>query len=324
MSDAPLDAVQLAAFIHEKAQALGFQKVGIIPAGPFAQGEGERLSQWLEAGYQAEMQWMVTHLDKRLDPASLMEGTRSIVCVAMNYYTPDEPALSAPVALKIAKYARGTDYHDVLKRRLKELLAAIQEMAPQVRGRALTDSAPILEKPLAVQAGLGWMGKHGNLITRDIGSWVFLGELLLDVALPVDPVRVPDACGSCTRCIDACPTDAIVSDTVVDANRCISYWTIEYKGERFPEAIRENLNGWIFGCDICQDVCPWNLKFATPTLEPEFQTRPLNRQPEAAVLLALDEEQFREAYRKSPVKRAKLAGLHRNIAEATGQPMPGV
>jgi epoxyqueuosine reductase len=247
-----------------------------------------------------------------------MEGTRSIVCVAMDYYTPDDYDPADPDALKMAKYARGTDYHTVLKDRLKQLLAEIQAINPSINGRALTDSAPILEKPLAVRAGIGWMGKNGNVIVPGLGSWVFLGELLLDVELDYDLGTVPDQCGRCRRCIDACPTEAIVEDKVVDANRCISYWTIEYKGETFPQPIRENLNGWIFGCDICQDVCPWNIKFARPTTEPEFQPRPLNRRPDADTLLALDEETFREAYRKSPVKRTKLAGLRRNVRSADG------
>lgn len=307
---------ELTALIKRKALELGFHKVGIVPAEPFVPKTGQNLQQWLALGYQSEMAWMVTHLEKRLDPASLMEGTKSIVCVAMNYYTPDEYDRNDPDALKIAKYARGTDYHNVLKDRLKDLLAYIRELVPEVQGRALTDSAPILEKPLAVKAGIGWLARNGNVIIPDLGSWAFLGELLLDIPLEADVETVPNHCGSCRRCIDACPTDAIVGDGVVDANRCISYWTIEYKGEEFPKHITENLSGWIFGCDICQDVCPWNIKFARHTAEPEFQPRPLNRQPEAETLLSLDEDNFREHYRKSPVKRAKLSGLRRNIREA--------
>lgn len=309
----------LTAFIRQKALELGFSAVGVIPAEPFTGGEDRHLQAWLDRKFHADMQWMVTHLEKRLDPVSLMEGTKSIVCVAMNYYNPDAYDPTDPEALKIAKYARGTDYHNVLKDRLKLLLKAIQEELPSVRGRALTDSAPILEKPLAVKAGIGWMGKHGNVILPGRGSWFFLGELLLDIALDYDTQLVSDLCGKCRRCIEACPTDAIVADGVVDANRCISYWTIEYKGERFPDTLSENLNGWIFGCDICQDVCPWNIKFAMSTAEPEFQPRPLNVQPQAEALLALDEESFREAYRKSPVKRTKLSGLQRNVVHALKQ-----
>lgn len=308
-----LSPSQLTSWIQEKALALGFSKVGIIPAEPFGDETGQHLQEWLALGYQAEMQWMVTHLEKRLNPVSLMEGTRSIVCVAMNYYTTDSDVESE---FKIARYARGTDYHDVLKQRLKTLLAELKLIAPNIQGRALTDSAPIMEKPLAVKAGLGWMGKNGNLIIPGQGSWFFLGELLLDIELEYDVQVEPNHCGNCRRCIDACPTDAIVQDGVVDANRCISYWTIESKQETFPESITANLNGWIFGCDICQEVCPWNIKFAKPTTESEFQPRPLNQNPQAQVLLNLTDEEFKTHYRKSPVKRTKLTGLHRNIHHA--------
>lgn len=308
-----LSPTALTRLIKEKALQLGFAKVGVIPAEPFGQGEADALGVWLENGYQAEMAWMVTHYDKRRDPASLMEGTRSIVCVAMNYYTPDAYDGADSAALKIAKYARGTDYHYVVKDRLKTLLAYAQTLNPNVLGRALTDSAPIMEKPLAVKAGLGWQGKNGNVILPGQGSFFFLGELLLNVALDYGATPVANHCGTCTRCIDACPTEAIVDNAVIDANRCISYWTIEYKGERFPQPIQENLNGWIFGCDICQDVCPWNVRFAKPTEEPLFQPRPLNRKPDFDALMALDEEAFTAHYRKSPVKRTKIQGLRRNL-----------
>ena len=320
--NAPLHPRELTALIRQKALGLGFEAVGIIPAQPWQNGEGDHLQAWLAQGYQAEMGWMVTHLDKRLNPASLIDNGRSLVCVAMNYYQPDEYDAGDPQALKIAKYARGTDYHYVLKDRLKALLSYIQGIAPHVQGRAFTDSAPLMEKPMAVQAGLGWMGKHGNVILPGKGSWFFLGELLLDVALDYDASPVANQCGSCRRCIEACPTEAILDNSVIDANRCISYWTIESKAEVFPQPIQEKLSGWIFGCDICQDVCPWNIKFARPTQEAAFTARPLNRTPEAATLLALDEETFRAHYQKSPVKRTKLHGLRRNIAMATGQATP--
>lgn len=313
---------QLTALIKEKAHALGFQRVGILNAQPFQQNEEKHLHHWLALGYHADMEWMVTHYDKRCDPASLMENTQSIVCVAMNYYTPDGYDAHDPNALKIAKYARGTDYHYVVKDRLKALLAYIQTLAPEAQGRALTDSAPIMEKPLAVQAGLGWMGKNGNVISPELGSWLFLGELLLTLPLEADTQGLEDHCGRCRRCIDACPTDAIVDERVIDANRCLSYWTIEHKGDTIPTAIAENMQGWIFGCDICQDVCPWNIKFARPTQEEAFQPRPLNLQPNAEALLALDEESFREHYRKSPVKRTKISGFFRNIQTAMAHQTP--
>lgn len=304
---------ELTHWLKQKALELGFVRVGIIPAQPFSDQTGKHLKEWLALGYQADMQWMVTHLDKRLDPASLMENTQSIVCVAMNYYTPD----TTPSDYSIARYARGTDYHYVLKDRLKLLLKELQTLHPNIQGRALTDSAPIMEKPLAVQAGIGWMGKNGNVIIPGLGSWVFLGELLLDIPLDYDTQIESNHCGNCRRCIEACPTDAIVQNSVIDANRCISYWTIESKQETFPESITNNLNGWLFGCDICQEVCPWNIKFAQPTSVSEFHPRPLNQQPKPAQLLALTEEEFREQYRKSPLKRTKQSGLHRNIHYAT-------
>lgn len=310
-------SLNLTQFIQEKAQTLGFSAVGIIPALPVPSGQVNHLRLWLDQSYHAEMDWMLNHFEKRINPAGLMENTRSIVCVAMNYYAPDGYDSQDPEALKISKYARGTDYHYVLKNALKALLKAIQEVRPDVNGRALTDSAPIMEKPLAAQAGLGWIGKNGTFIMPGKGSWYFLGELLLDVELDYpEQTEISNHCGSCTRCIEACPTDAIVEASVIDANRCIAYWTIEYKGEVFPREIADNLNGWIFGCDICQDVCPWNIKFARPTSVPEFLPRPLTQQPDAETLLSLDQEAFSEVFRKSPVKRTKIRGLHRNITMA--------
>lgn len=306
-----MDKTALSQKIRAEALSLGFDKVGLIPAGPLLP-EGDQLLSWLSNGYQAEMQWMVTHAEKRRDPATLMEDARSLVCVAMNYYTPDLPN-PAPDAVKISKYARGTDYHVVVKDRLKELLKTIQSWDPTIQGRAFTDSAPLMEKPMAVRAGIGWMGKNGNLITLDQGSWFFLGELLLSVDLEYEDSPVADHCGTCTRCITACPTEAITQPCVVDANRCLSYWTIEYKGETVPNSITERMNGWVFGCDICQDVCPWNIKFARETREADFKPRPWNLMPTASDLLALDEETFRERYRKSPIKRTKLTGLQRNV-----------
>ena len=305
----------LTAFIKQTAIRLGFDKVGVIPAEPVSDETAAHLMTWLGLGYHAEMQWMAAHTEKRLNPAALMPNARSIVCVAMNYQ-PRKSPVPMSGQLKIARYARGSDYHDVLKKRLRQLLAEIRQIAPDVQGRAVTDSAPIMEKPLAVKAGLGWIGKNANLITRDRGSWVFLGELLLDIALDYDRHTEPNHCGRCRRCIDACPTGAIVQDGVIDANRCIAYWTIESKQETFPESISQHLNGWIFGCDICQEVCPWNVKFAKETDEPAFQPRTININPDADRLLNLTEEAFRTHYRKSPIKRTKRIGLQRNIRYA--------
>jgi epoxyqueuosine reductase len=307
--------------VEAKARELGFEKVSALVL-PNLVSEGENLKTWLARSFHGEMQWMVNHLEKRLSPISLMPGTQTILCVAMNYYPGDLPD---GAEAKVARYAQGDDYHDVLKQRLKALLAWLQAYDAGIEGRPLTDSAPIMEKALAVQAGLGWQGKHSNLITRDLGSWVFLGELLLNVTFPdvLTPEPVRDLCGSCRRCIDACPTEAIVEPYIIDSNRCISYWTIEYKGEEIPGPISENLEGWLFGCDICQEVCPWNIKFAQLTTEHAFTPRPWNLQPRLTEIETMTPSQFKVRYRKSPVKRAKLAGLQRN-ARALRKPVkPG-
>lgn len=307
---------ELTQTIKALAQELGFQKVGIIPSTPL-QPEAQRLSEWLQQGYNADMAWMETYFDIREKPASLMEGSQSLVCVAMNYFPgdfPDAENISEnELPVKIGRYAQGTDYHYVLKYHLKTILKALQKIDPTIRGRAFTDSAPLMEKALATRAGLGWMGKNGNLLTQDYGSWLFLGELLLNVQLDYDTPYTENLCGTCTRCITACPTEAITQPGVVDANKCLSYWTIEYKGEAIPQRIAEKMDGWVFGCDICQEVCPWNIRFQKPTTEPEFQPRPWNQQPTAQSLLSLDEETFKVHYHRSSLKRAKLSGLQRNV-----------
>lgn len=316
--------------IQSKALGLGFSSVGLLtteglnlPAQP--------LHQWLQAGYHADMTWMQTHLEKRLDPASLMPNTQSIVVVTMNYYPGPEPKHNPKQPqdagrLKVARYARGQDYHRVLKQRLKELLAWMKTHDPTIEGRPLTDSAPILEKPLAMQAGLGWQGKHSNLITRTHGSWVFVAELLLNKTFPDTPELSPhpNFCGSCRRCIDACPTQAIVEPYVVDANRCIAYWTIEARQPvaasdavpAIPDTIAQQLNGWVFGCDICQEVCPWNQKYQTPTTEPAFFPRPWLTHFNGQEWLDMPPERFRIRTRHSPLKRTGLKALQRNVTAA--------
>ncbi len=296
--------------VQEKALSLGFQKVAALVL-PQIGVEGERLKDWLGRSFHAEMHWMAKHLEKRLNPLSLMPGTQTILCVAMNYYPGGFPL---ETEAQISRYAQGTDYHRVLQDRLGLLLEWLKEHEPRIEGRPLTDSAPLMEKALAVQAGLGWQGKHSNLITRDLGSWVFLGELLLNVTFPDTPQTepLPDLCGSCRRCIDACPTNAIVEPYVVDANQCISYWTIEYRGETFPETIASNLNGWVFGCDICQEVCPWNIKFQQETSEADFHPLPWNQTVQLAELATMSPELFQERYRDSPLQRTKHQGLQRN------------
>lgn len=309
--------------IREQARALGFCAVGIVSPDALTL-EGERLRQWLGLGYHADMAWMQAHLEKRIDPRALMPSVKAIVCVLMSYAHP-EPDNPAPDAVKIARYARGTDYHRVLKHRLKALLAFIQNDIPGTQGRAFTDSAPVLEKALAVRAGLGWLGKNGLVIHPQFGSYCFIGELLLDSDLLADdPVPMASHCGRCTRCLSACPTQAIVAPGVVDANRCLAYWTIEYRGESLPTPMAGQLGDWVFGCDICQEVCPWNARAERVSgyaQEPAFWPRPGNATPRAGDLLALTPQAFAEQYRHNPIKRTGLAALQRNVRATGIQPV---
>lgn len=295
--------------IKTKAIELGFAKCGIIAAVPF-EAEAERLRTWLDSGFHADMTWMEKHVEKRADPTLLFEGARSIVSVAMNYYTPHEHNDSEDAG-KISRYAWGDDYHSILKDRLNELLAWIGEQRPHVNGKVCVDTAPLMDKAVAVRAGLGWIGKHSNLITREIGSWVFLGSLLLDIELDYDNDVVEDHCGTCTACLDACPTGAIVQPYVVDSNKCISYTTIELRDEELPKTVAEHLNGWLYGCDICQDVCPWN-RFEQATSENRFEPRLGETSLSLDVIDRMEHDEYVERFRGSAMKRAKLAGLKRN------------
>ena len=302
----PIDAGQ----IKREARRLGFEKVGIAKAVPLG-AEGERLKDWLARGYQATMGWMGRNADRRIDPENVLAGARSIVSVALNYYTdvrhPDDDQ-----AGKISRYAWGDDYHTILALRLERLLAFVRDRDPHANGKAYVDTGPIMEKAWAQRAGIGWIGKHTNIITGDLGSWVFLGEIILDIDLECDPPAT-DHCGSCTRCIDACPTHAIVEPYVLDASRCISYLTIEHRGE-LPASVEGELNGWIYGCDVCQDVCPWNLKFSRPTGVAGFLPREGNVSPPIESVAAMTLEEFNSRFAGSPIKRAKHAGLTRNAA----------
>jgi epoxyqueuosine reductase len=249
-------------------------------------------------------------LERRTDPRELLPGARTVVAVALNYFTPHEHGREAGRG-KISRYAWGDDYHDVLGERLQALLAHVKEAAPAVEGKVCVDAQPAMDKAWAVRAGLGWIGKHTNLITRDYGSWVFLGELLLDVELEYDAAREEDHCGTCTLCIDTCPTQAIVEPYVVDSNLCISHATIELRDAELPASVAENLDGWLYGCDVCQDVCPWN-RFEQPTDEARFEPRPGLVEPDLEEIAALTHDAYVERFRRSPVKRAKLTGLQRN------------
>ena len=291
------------------ASELGFAKCGIVPAVRL-DDEAARLREWLDRGYQGEMRWMDRPEQDRADPRTVMPKARSVIVLASNYFTPyshsDDPAQG-----KISRYAWGDDYHDVLRERMRVFLTRITEEAPDVEGRLCVDTAPMMEKAWAVRAGLGWIGRHSNLITKEVGSWVFLSEILLDIELEYDREIVEDHCGTCTACLDACPTSAIVEPYVVDSRKCISYATIELRDDTLPVEIAGNLNGWLYGCDICQDVCPWN-RFETPTDEPRFQPRLGETSLSLDRVDRMEHEEYVERFRGSAMKRTKLAGLRRN------------
>ncbi len=295
-------------FIKSEAHKLGFMFCGISKAG-FLEQEAPRLENWLEKNYQGEMHYMENHFDKRLDPRKLVEGAKSVISLALNYFTNEQQ--SDKNAPKISKYAYGEDYHFVIKSKLKLLMEAIQESIGEVSGRAFVDSAPVLDKAWAQKAGFGWIGKNSNLINTKSGSFFFLSELIIDLDLDYDVAATKDHCGTCTRCIDACPTDAIVGPYVVDGSRCISYLTIELKNE-IPIEFKGKMDNWMFGCDVCQDVCPWN-KFSVINSEPAFQPHPDLLEMNKNDWQELTDEVFQKVFKKSAVKRTKLSGLKRNI-----------
>ena len=293
-------------FIKAEAKRLGFMSCGISKAA-FLEEEAPRLEKWLNKQMHGEMSYMANHFDKRLDPTKLVEGSKSVVSLLLNYYPSEQ---QNPESYKISKYAYGRDYHFVIKDKLKELLAAIQTKIGEVSGRAFVDSAPVLDKAWAAKSGLGWMGKHSNLLTKEVGSFYFIAELILDLELAYDSPTT-DHCGTCTACIDACPTQAIVEPYVVDGSKCISYFTIELKNE-IPADFKGQFDDWMFGCDVCQDVCPWN-RFSKPHQEPLF-----NPHPELLEMSKSDWEEitsnvFGSIFSKSAVKRTKFSGLKRNI-----------
>jgi len=293
--------------IKQEAQRLGFLSCGISKAG-FLEEEAPRLEQWLNANMHGQMSYMSNHFDKRLDPRKLVDGAKSVITVLLNYY-PSETQKD-PEAPKISKYAYGNDYHHVIKGKLRELVNFINENIGEVDGRAFVDSAPVMDKAWAAKAGLGWIGKNSNLINPKNGSFFFIGELILDIELEPDkPIR--DHCGTCTACIDACPTEAIIKPYVVDGSKCISYFTIELK-DAIPTSMNGQFDNWAFGCDVCQDVCPWN-RFSKPHSEPQFNPHPDMLAMTKKDWEELTEDVFKKVFQKSAVKRAKFGGLKRNI-----------
>ncbi|WP_375587556.1 tRNA epoxyqueuosine(34) reductase QueG [Flagellimonas aurea] len=292
--------------IKTEAKRLGFLSCGISKAG-FLEEEAPRLEKWLNQNMHGEMQYMENHFDKRLDPTKLVEGSKSVISLLLNYFPSEE---QNPDSYKISKYAYGMDYHFVIKDKLKSLLQFIQEEIGDVHGRAFVDSAPILDKAWAAKSGLGWIGKNSNLLTQQVGSFYFIAELIVDLELEYD-TPVTDHCGTCTACIDACPTEAIVQPYVVDGSKCISYLTIELKNE-IPSEFDGKLDEWMFGCDVCQDVCPWN-RFSKPHSEPLFNPNPDLLSFTKKDWEEITEDVFKKIFKKSAVKRTKLSGLERNI-----------
>ncbi len=292
--------------IKTEAKRLGFMSCGVSKA-EFLQDEAPRLESWLKNNMQGEMSYMENYFDKRLDPTKLVPDSKSVVSLLLNYYPEKEQRKDS---YKISKYAYGTDYHFVIKDKLKKLLNYIQEEIGEVHGRAFVDSAPVLDKTWAAKSGLGWIGKNSNLLTKQVGSFYFIAELILDLDLEYDH-PVTDHCGSCTACIDACPTQAIVDPYVVDGSKCISYYTIELKNA-IPDHAKGKMDEWMFGCDVCQDVCPWN-RFSKPHSEPLFEANPQLLDMTKKDWEEITQEVFSQIFKKSAVKRTKFTGLNRNI-----------
>jgi epoxyqueuosine reductase len=303
----------LKARIRDESQRLGFDRIAFVRAGPCR--DGERLDQWLAQGRHGEMRWMARGRERRTDPGKLLPGARTVVTL-LTFYGTSPGGAAARWLGRVSRYAWGSDYHNLLRRRMRKLVRAIEQAAPGSRTITAVDYRPVLEKEWAERSGLGWIGKHTNLITEDRGSWFFLSELVTDLDLAGDQKPHAERCGKCTKCIEACPTGAIVAPWVVDARRCISYLTIELKGP-IPVELRPLVGEWIFGCDVCQDVCPWN-RFAVPVQEPRFQLDEGKFRGELTDFLGLDEESFRKRFEGSPVRRAGRDGFLRNVCVALG------
>lgn len=297
--------------IKQKALEIGFHKIGIVRAEAL-EAERANFNSWIASGFQGEMAWMEREPDKRTDPRLLFPSAKSVIVVAINYYTPHKHEGDQSEG-KISRYAWGDDYHEVLKEKLRVLLNWIKSENPEADGKICVDTAPIMDKAWAVRAGIGWLGKHSNVITQECGSWIFIGEILLNLSLDYETEIVPDHCGSCTMCLDACPTSAIVEPYVVDSRKCLSHATIELRSEVLPVEIEEHLEGWLYGCDICQDVCPWN-RFEKPSSEARFEPRNGETSANLDLIMSLTPEQYAERFRGTAIKRAKLTGLKRNAS----------
>lgn len=301
------NAIKYSQLIKSKAKSFGFQDCGISKA-EFLEEEARPLENWLKNNYHGEMKYMENHFDKRLDPRLLVEGSKSVISLSYNYFP--EEKISTLDNFKISKYAYAEDYHEVIKEILREMVAELQEEIGEFAFRVFVDSAPVLERSWAKKSGIGWVGKNANLITKQSGSFYFLAEIICDLELESD-YPTTDHCGSCRKCIDACPTDAIISDKLIDGSKCISYATIELKNE-IPDYFKDKMDDWMFGCDVCQDVCPWN-RFAAPHNQSKFKPNDFLKNLKKGEWKEITQELFSEIFRKSPVKRTKFAGLKRNI-----------
>jgi len=292
--------------VIQKAKAIGFDLVGFAKA-EILEKESENLQQWLDKNYQAGMDYMSKNFDKRKDVRKIIPEAKSIISLGLNYYTPEKYSNQKNKG-KVSRYAWGKDYHLIIWSMLNELEEELKKVDPNFESISYVDTGPVMDKAWAVRAGLGWLGKHTNVINREIGSWFFIANIITNYEFDYSD-KIPDFCGTCTACIDACPTNAIVQQYVIDANKCISYLTIENKNE-ISEEFKGKFDNWLFGCDICQDVCPWNQKFPVETLLKDFH--PQNKELNLNEVLELNEEEFKDKFKTSPVKRAKLNGLKRN------------
>ena len=298
-----------------EAKRLGFDLVGFAKA-EILKEEGKKLEEWLSLGYQSGMSYMERNKEKRVDVRNILPGARSVISLALNYYTDEnysEDSSKGKACLpvgKVSRYAWGKDYHLMIWDLLEKLEAKLKEIDPGFESISYVDTGPVMDKVWAKKAGLGWIGKHTNLINKEIGSWIFLANIITNYEFKYSK-QIEDFCGSCTACIDACPTNAIVSEYVVDANKCISNLTIENKGE-IPDEFRGKFENWVYGCDICQDVCPWNLKFSELSNFDEFKPQNENKEIALDEILEMDNDEFKERFSESPVKRVKLKGLKRN------------
>lgn len=294
--------------VKNMARNLGFDFCGIAAAKPLDE-DARRLEDWLNKGFHGKMSYMERHFDLRVNPQKLVPGAKSVITLLLNYYPAQQQQPEVP---RIAKYAFGKDYHEVIREKLNVFLANLKQELGDIQGRGFVDSAPVLERSWAQQSGLGWIGRNGNLITKEAGSFYFIATLITDLELIPDDPFAKDYCGSCRRCIDACPTDAILEDKVIDGSRCISYFTIELKDAIIPEPFKNQLEGWAFGCDTCQDVCPWN-RFSKPHTQETFQPIPEILNLSRNEWIEMTEENFKRVFKESPLKRTKWKGMMRNL-----------